>query len=90
MLFATIPAPDLFTVHELGSMLDDDGAVYGEVFWRAGDGSVKGPDNEPVELGMWRGLYAQLVSQCWAANRSSGSAKCLSADVLSCVDRRYP
>ncbi|KAL1938046.1 hypothetical protein VTO73DRAFT_12057 [Trametes versicolor] len=62
LLFATLPALASFTVHELGDPVrDDDGAVYGEVYRRAEGGEVKGPENEPVELGMWRGLYAQLM-----------------------------
>ncbi|KAL1938054.1 hypothetical protein VTO73DRAFT_12065 [Trametes versicolor] len=64
LLFATLPALATFTVHELGDPMhrdDDDGAVYGEVYRRAEGGEVKGPENEPVELGMWRGLYAQLM-----------------------------
>lgn len=69
LLFATLPALATFTVHELGDpMHRDDGAVYGEVFRRAEGGEVRGPENEPVELGMWRGLYAQLVSRDWAAS----------------------
>ncbi len=56
VLFATLPALAAFTGHELGdSTHGGDGAVYGEVYRRAEDRSVMGPENGQSSWGCGAG-----------------------------------